>query len=179
MQDRNTSMCPYSKRELEAYAREVQRRIDECDCEVFLNRSEWHASIILRKFIDSARSSIIIFCGHLNKAVYGTLLPNFIKAQERGVEVRVLTESMEVSAIEVAEGLRKIKAFKSLGSKMDLPHFTLIDGIRYRIETDEKDKSAVVCACVGEPDQRKRAGMLSIVFNWLWNGGNDGERAEA
>lgn len=162
--------CPYSEEELSRYAEKVQRLIDKNDCEVFLNRSEWHAAIILRKFIESAKKTISIFCGHLNKNVYGDLLPCFQAAVERGVTVRVLTASPEVCAKEVAEGLRSMGAFQSLKDvDEDAPHFAIVDGMRYRLETCEADKSAVVCAYADTKEQVRRACSLDILFNFLWD----------
>ena len=161
--------CPFSEEELRQYAEKVQKRIDENDCEVFLNRSEWHAAIILRKFIESAKNSISIFCGHLNKNVYGDLLPDFKAAAKRGVAVRVLTASSEVCAESVADGLREISAFQTLRDEDDeIPHFAVVDGIRYRLETNEDDKSAVVCAFTDTRDQITRAVLLSMLFDALW-----------
>ncbi len=147
----------------------MQKRIDENDCEVFLNRSEWHAAIILRKFIESAKDSIRIFCGHLNKNVYGDLLPCFVAAINRGVKVQVLTASPDVCAKDVAEGLRKLDAFQTLHDCDDVPHFAVVDGIRYRLETNEDDKSAVVCAYVDTKEQVRRAFALEILFKFLWD----------
>lgn len=162
-------LCPFSEAELRLYAEKVQNRIDNNDCEVFLNRSEWHAAIILRKFIDSAQETISIFCGHLNKNVYGSLLPSFKAAAERGVLVRVLTAYPDVCAKEVANGLSEMGAFQTLPEEdRETPHFAIIDGMRYRLETNEADKSAVVCAHVGTSEQVKRALMLERLFNILW-----------
>ncbi|MDO4751741.1 MAG: hypothetical protein Q4A24_06500 [Akkermansia sp.] len=166
----NQRICPYSEEELSRYAEKVQRLIDENDCEVFLNRSEWHAAIILRKFIESAKETINIFCGHLNKNVYGDLLPSFQAAAERGVKVRVMTASPEVCAKDVAEGLRSMGAFQSLRDvDEEAPHFAIIDGMRYRLETCEADKSAVVCAYADTKEQVRRAFSLDLLFNFLWD----------
>lgn len=166
----NQRICPYSEEELSRYAEKVQRLIDENDCEVFLNRSEWHAAIILRKFIESAKKTINIFCGHLNKNVYGDLLPSFQAAAERGVTVRVLTASPEVSAKEVAEGLRSMGAFRNLRDEDDtIPHFAIVDGCRYRLETDEEERTAVVCAFAETREQVKRALSLDFLSDILWD----------
>ena len=161
--------CPYSKEELCRYAEKVQRLIDENNCEVFLNRSEWHAAIILRKFVESAKETINIFCGHLNKNVYGDLLPCFQAAAERGVRVRVITASPDVCAQDVAEGLRKLEAFRSLREEDDtIPHFAIVDGCRYRLETDEEEKTAVVCAFAETQEQVNRALSLDFLSDILW-----------
>ncbi len=161
--------CPYSKQELEEYAENVQRRIDENDGELFLNRSEWHAAIILRKFIESAKSSVDIFCGHLNKNVYGDLLPCFRAAHENKVELRVMTASPKICAIEVADGLRQMDAFRSMKvENTSFPHFAVVDGCRYRLETDEADKSAVVCAFAETKEQIQRASSLVLLADLLW-----------
>lgn len=166
----NQRICPYSEEELSRYAEKVQRLIDENDCEVFLNRSEWHAAIILRKFIESAKETINIFCGHLNKNVYGDLLPCFQAAAKRGVRVRVITASPDVCAQNVAEGLRKLEAFRNLSEEDDtIPHFAIVDGCRYRLETDEEEKTAVVCAFAETREQVKRALSLDFLSDILWD----------
>lgn len=165
----NERICPYSEEELSLYAEKVQRLIDENDCEVFLNRSEWHAAIILRKFIESAKQTINIFCGHLNKNVYGDLLPCFQAAHDRGVRVRVMTASPDVCAQSVATGLRELSAFRNLKEADDtIPHFAIVDGCRYRLETDEAEKTAIVCAFAETREQVKRALSLDFLSDILW-----------
>lgn len=159
--------------ELEKYAQEVRRRIDECDCEVFRNSSAEHAAIILREFIDSARSSIHIFCGHLNQQVYGSLLPNLLRAIRRGVEVQVVTAHDELRAQEVAQALREQQRLRSFPAGdesplREMPHFTIVDGMRYRLETDPKNTSAFVCACAMRESQKARANLLDEAFSCLW-----------
>lgn len=162
-------VCPFSKEELREYAEKLQKRMDENIGDVFLNRSEWHAAIILRKFIESARKSIIIFCGHLNKTVYGDLLPSFQAAAKRGVKIRVLTASSHVCATEVADGLRKLGAFQTLGDdEEDAPHFTVVDGLRYRLETNDDDKAAIVCAYASTREHMRRIVKIEHLFNILW-----------
>lgn len=158
---------------LEAYAQEVRRRIEECDCEVFRNRSAEHAAIILREFIDSATASVRIFCGHLSKEVYGNLLPYFRRAHRRGVEVQVVTASDQIDAIEVAEGLREKQALRSFSnadtsSLRELPHFAIVDGKRYRLETNPVEKSALVCAYAMLESQKARANLLDEAFSHIW-----------
>ena len=159
---------------LEAYAQEVRRRIEECDCEVFRNRSAEHAAIILREFIDSATASVRIFCGHLSKEVYGNLLPYFRRAHRRGVEVQVVTASDQIDAIEVAEGLRENQALRSFSGSVEksplreLPHFAIVDGKRYRLETNPVEKSALVCAYAMLESQKARANLLDEAFSHIW-----------
>lgn len=161
--------CPFSEEELRQYAEKVQKRIDENDGEVFLNRSEWHAAIILRKFIESAQETINIFCGHLNKNVYGDLLLSFKDAVDRGVRVRVMTASPVVCAQEVANGLREMRAFRCMKEEdASIPHFAVVDGCRYRLETDEEEKTAVVCAFAESGDEVKRAYSLDFLSDLLW-----------
>lgn len=167
MSDHETE-CPFSAEELAEYEQEVRRRVRECDSAMFRNRSEWHAAIILREFVRAARQSVSILCGHLNKAVYGALWPDFEAALDRGVQVRVVIERGEASAQEVAEKLAERGAFRSLGVETGLPHFALIDGIRYRAELKEADKDALVCACAKEQVQLLTVARMSFWADELW-----------
>lgn len=165
------SSCPYSKPELDAYAEVVRRRISEEDDELFRNKSVWHAAIILREFVLSAKKSVRIFCGHLNNAAYGKLLSVFKAAVGNGVDVKVLTASCDISAKAVANGLMEMDAFRVMNEETDFPHFAVVDGKRYRIETDEEDKSAIVCACAQSEEKQRTATSLEVVFETFW--GND------
>lgn len=167
MSDHETE-CPFSAEELQRYEREVRRRIKECDGTAFLNKSEWHAAIIVREFLRSARDSVRILCGRLNKAVYGGLIREFNAAFARGVDVRVLTEYDDVSAVALAEELRAQNAFHSLGHGVDMFHFLVVDGVRYRAERAEADKSALVCACASSERERWRVAMMEDIFDDLW-----------
>lgn len=160
--------CSLMEAELTEYAKKVQRRIDENDSDEFLNHSELHAAIILRKFIESARKSIYIFCGRLNRNVYGDLLPCFKAADDRGVKVRVVTAYSDVCAEDVAAGLKEMKAYNVLSEPDDeTPHFALIDECRYRIETSEEEKSAIVCAYAETREQALRVCSLKLLFDLL------------
>lgn len=162
--------CTFTQDELAQYAEEVQKRIDENNCEVFLNRSEWHAAIILRKFVESAKDTVNIFCGHLNKNVYGDLLPSFQEALKRGVRVRVMTAHPDVSAEQVAEKLRQLGAFRNFMKADDtIPHFAIVDGSRYRLETDDNEKTALVCAFAETREQVEQALSLDCLSDILWD----------
>ena len=162
-------ICPFSPDELLRYEKEVRRRILEKDGGTFLNKSAWHASIILREFLRSAQDNVRILCGKLNEAVYGTLWPEFESAIERGVRVQVLTESRDVSATALAESLRARGAFRSLSGPCGIFHFAIVDGMRYRAEREEVDKSALVCACASNSKELWRVHMMGEIFDDLWS----------
>ena len=160
--------CPYSKQELEEYAAVVRLCIQNEDDALFRNKSVWHAAIILREFISAAQESVRVFCGRLNSAVYGKLLSEFKAACERGVDVKVLTVSSNVCAVDVAKNLVMQGAFRVMNEETDFPHFVLVDGKRYRLETDEEDKSAIVCACAQSDENVRMAASLDVVFDTFW-----------
>ena len=167
MSDHETE-CPFSEEELAEYTQEVRRRVKECDSAVFRNRSVWHAVIILREFIHAAQRSIDIFCGYLNNAVYGTLWPDFEAAMRRGVTVRVIIEGCVPSAKDLAAKLEERKAFRVLGVDSGLPHFALIDGMRYRAELNESAKDALVCAYAREQVQLQTVARMEFWMEELW-----------
>ncbi|MBR5887712.1 MAG: hypothetical protein IKZ07_05830 [Akkermansia sp.] len=160
--------------ELKQYAAEIRRRIEECDGEVFRNKSARHAAIIIKEFIASAKESVYIYCGHLNHLVYGELKDVFEKAMaekdtEQTPQIQVLTESNEIDCPNLANFLREKHAFRSLGKSMEIPHFIVVDAKRYRIETNEMEKTALVCACTQTEAQKKRALMMNELFKIMWS----------
>lgn len=158
-----------SENELARYAIEVRRRINECDGEVFRNKSARHASIILREFIESAKESVFVFCGQLNRLVYGDLLDSFTKVVEEEKQVRVVIEGDYAAASEVASYLTSKGALRRLRKDVGIPHFVVVDAIRYRLEIDECDKSALVCAYAKTEEQQYRAQALNAVSEILWD----------
>lgn len=166
--------APFSSEELARYEGKVQKMIENGNGEIFLNRSVWHAGIILRQFIKSAKASVKIFCGHLNKEVYGGLKPSFEDAIDRGVAVRVLTAHQDIQAHNVAKFLETSGSFRAMPESnesapyLTAPHFAIIDGIRYRIETNDGDKSAIVCAYASTKEQLSQVEDLERLFELFW-----------
>ena len=155
--------------DLELYAEDIRRRIQDNDCEVFRNKSALHASIILREFIKSAKDTVFIFCGHLNKFVYEHLFDVFQTAIQKGVNIKVITESDTPDSVKLAQLLREKDRYRSVRQDMKIPHFVIVDGKRYRMETDEAEKTALVCACVCTEEQKKRALVMNKLFQAMWN----------
>lgn len=155
--------------DLEFYAEDIRRRIQDNDCEVFRNKSALHASIILREFIKSARDTVFVFCGHLNKHVYEHLLEDFQTAIQKEVDIKVITESETPDSVKLAQLLREKDRYRSVKQDLKIPHFVIVDGKRYRIETDEAEKTALVCACVCTEEQKKRALVMNKLFQAMWN----------
>lgn len=172
-----------SPEDLEKYAESVRLRIRMKKSELFPNRSSKHARIILEEFIKAAESSIRIYCGKLNKAVYSGLKDAFVGALSRHVSIQVMTsctagdiESTDLAKWLVTGGcsLPAREDMLRAGSKYpDFPHFAIIDSKMYRLEVDEQKKQAIVCA-YDEGDTSSGtsiAARLTGLFPTLWNEG--------
>lgn len=167
-------MIPKEDTELKQYAEEIRRRIKDCDGEVFRNKSAYHAAIIIKEFIASAKESVYIYCGHLNHLVYGDLRDVFEKAMaessaEQTPQIQVITESNEIDCPNLANFLREKHAIRSFGKSMEIPHFIVVDSKRYRIETNDKEKTALVCAYTQTEEQKDRAQMMNNLFKVMWD----------
>lgn len=154
--------------ELAQYRRDVQTCIAECDGTIFPNNCPDKTFIVLQEFIRSAKEDVCIYCGHLNAAVYEPLLDDFEKALARRVEVRVVCSPGEVEARVLAEKLREGGHLRVLAEEVPVSHFAVIDGLRYRIETDQTKKEAFVCAYAGE-EQKERMQIIKEVHGILWD----------
>lgn len=157
-----------TRAELEQYRKDVKTRIAQNDGTIFPNNCPDKTSIVLQEFIKSAKESVCIYCGHLNAAVYGDLQSDFEDAIARGVEVRVICAPGEIGAKELAEKLSDGDHFRILKEEVPVSHFAVVDGLRYRIETDQDSKEAFVCAYAGG-EQLNRIQMIEGVHNLLWD----------
>lgn len=153
--------------ELKQYRIDVRTRIAENDGTIFPNNCPDKTAIVLQEFIKAAERSVHIYCGRLNAAVYEDLKPDFEDAIARGVEVRVVCAYKQISAKSLAEKLRVGDHFRQLSEELELPHFAVVDGRRFRIETDQKSKEAFVCAYATD-EQLERVRRVEMVHRMLW-----------
>lgn len=145
---------------IEEYRDFIKYLADSKDTRIFLNSDEEHALEVLVQLFRQATHSIKIFAGCLyehvgNQPEYISELSNFI---ERGGELRILLNkynqekakesqlfkrlamhAKQEHNIEVKE--TKAKAFfkADLGQEI---HFTVVDNLGYRIETDIEKRTA-------------------------------------
>lgn len=157
-----------TEKELMQYRRDVKTRIAENDGTIFPNNCPDKTAIVLQEFIREAKKSVCIYCGHLNAAVYENLQSDFENAIARDVTVRVICAPGEISAKGLAEKLREGKHFRILNEEVSVSHFSVVDGLRYRIETNQDNKEALVCAYAGE-EQQDRVKMMEEVHAILWD----------
>ena len=157
-----------TRAELEQYRKDVKTRIAQNDGTIFPNNCPDKTSIVLQEFIKSAKERVCIYCGHLNAAVYGDLQSDFEDAIARDVKVRVICAPGEIGAKELAEKLSDGDHFRILKEEVPVSHFAVVDGLRYRIETDQDSKEAFVCAYAGD-EQQPRVRIIEGVHGILWD----------
>ena len=159
------------RNELEKYADEVRRRISEGVGGVFCNMSPAHASVIVESFLDAAQDNIRILCHRLAEDVYGRITDVFRRVlSEEKIRVQVVTNALyeDIESKDLARMLRA-KGALHCGYKKSLPHFIVSDGCRYRLETDEELRTAVVCASTANDKKRKEvAKIINDKFDDIW-----------
>ena len=145
---------------IEEYRDFIKYLADSKDTRIFLNSDEEHALEVLVQLLRQATQSIKIFAGCLyehvgNQPEYISELSNFI---ERGGELRILLNKYNQEKakesqlfkrlamyakkehnIEVKE--TKAKAFFKADPGQEI-HFTVVDNLGYRIETDIEKRTA-------------------------------------
>ena len=181
MSHKNEQCNCQNNAELAKYAESVRARILVQNGDIFLNKSPEHAHIILREFIQAAKRSIHIYCGCLTKNVYKGLQPYFGNAYNQGVDLRVITveEPNNKSDKEVVDYLQKNDILRYLTPETrdklaNLPHFAIVDGrdskgAKYRFETNQDEKTAIVCAYAKDEDSIHRGADMETIFDTLWN----------
>lgn len=181
MSHKNEQYNCQNNAELAKYAESVRARILVQNGDIFLNKSPEHAHIILREFIQAAKRSIHIYCGCLTKNVYKGLQPYFGNAYNQGVDLRVITaeEPNSDSDTDIVEYFKKNEILKYLSPEArtklaKLPHFAIMDGkdkegAKYRLETNQDEKTAIVCAYSKDADSSHRVFDMETIFASLWN----------
>ncbi len=170
-----------SNAELSQYAESVRARILVQNGDIFLNKSPEHARIILREFIQAAKRSIHIYCGRLTNTVYKGLQPYFGNAYNQGIDLKVITvekpngnSEQELVDYLKENGILKYLVTETREKVATLPHFAIIDGeskegAKYRLETDQDEKTAIVCAYAKSQESTMRGKNMEIIFEDLWN----------
>ncbi|WP_146017827.1 hypothetical protein [Akkermansia muciniphila] len=147
------------------YEEQVKILIRENSNEIISNSSSKHAIILFKNFFKEARSSIYIFCGKLSKTVYDDIhvIDAMRSALENGIDVKVIISQKKPESTLFSELLRQYnKKINCLNAIVDINHFCVIDNCRYRLETDQEEKTAIACAY-----EENIGTKLSNIFNIL------------
>ncbi len=158
--------------QISEYAMSVRARIDAQNGDLFENTSPAHARLIIKEFLRASQRCVQVFCGKLNRQVYGDLVQDFLAAIARGVEVQVLIEQPHAESAELAGKLlqeQRLRQIRDVADVADLPHFIVCDGKMYRLETHEGNTSALVCAYAPASEStNSMAEAMQNTFRFLW-----------
>ncbi len=156
--------------ELAKYAESVRAYIRSESDTVFQNNSPQHAAVIISEFLLAARETAYIFCGRLSDAVYKNLKVFFAMAQGRGVDVKVITatDCEHLESRDLVVYLQENQLLRCAPKLAEYPHFLIIDGKRFRLEVNQKEKQAIVCASATKGEAGQIAERLNASFNTLW-----------
>ncbi len=157
--------------EIDAYAKQLRLRIKHQIGILLPNKDHRYASAIVEEFLRAARKYVHIFCGHLGEDVYASRYLDFEDAVERGIDVKVITyEPYEaLQSRELAAYLYEKGCLRWDGTRESVPHFIVADGLMFRLETDSRERTAVVCAYAQEYEfNRNLAARLDANFDKMW-----------
>ncbi|MDR0961351.1 MAG: hypothetical protein LBM62_02160 [Mediterranea sp.] len=155
------------------YESYINKLADEGRNEIFYNSSDAHAAIVLRALAKHAKKEIRILCKNMctdvsNNKDYLSLLEKFLRENSSHI-ISVLFTDYSDSFCDLPVG----KLFQRYGNQVTLRalnnisilynekpvHFTVVDGIAFRIETDIDNKMAF-----GNFNSPEQAKVLDTVF---------------
>ncbi len=157
--------------EIAAYAEQLRLRINNKIGLLLPNKDHRYASAIVEEFLHAAREYVHIFCGHLGEDVYASRYFDFEDAVERGVDVKVVTYKSyeDLESKKLASYLCNKKRLRWDVRRASVPHFIVVDGLMFRLETDPKERTAVVCAFAPEYEfNRSLVARLEANFDKIW-----------
>ena len=153
------------------------------DCRVFLNSDEEHALTVFVQLFQVAQKEIKIFAGCLCKHVgnqpeYVVALSEYI---ERGGVLRILLNEYDENAAKDSNLYKRLAYYISTGHPVEIKtttarpylssdpdkksiHFTEVDGVAYRLETDIEKRTAE-CSF----NNPAMASAISDFFDGLYN----------
>ena len=153
------------------------------DSRVFLNSDEDHALAVFVQLFQIAQKEIKIFAGCLckhvgNQTEYVVALSEFI---ERGGAIRILLNDYDENAAKESTLYKRLAYYISKGYPVEVKtttarpylsndpdkkpiHFTEVDGVAYRLETDI-DKRTAECSL----NNPAMAGAIATFFDGLYN----------
>ena len=152
------------------YRESFRKMIEADNPEVISNISTEHAIVILQELIQSAQQSVHIVSHKLSSDVYGNeQLEKIITKKVNCVQFHIAVRSNFLESQECFKSLEKnqIKYFKVKKEfKEKLFDYCVVDAKRFRLETDPKERKAVVCACDTEMGE-KLVNLFNVVTDPL------------
>lgn len=137
-----------SDSQLLAYRNSFRKMIENDAPEIIGNISSEHAVIIIQELIRSAKRDVRIICHKLSSDIYGNEeTQNAInEALGRGVEFHVAIKNAVPEACERILKASNHEIRRVHPNFMNVPDFCVVDGKRWRIETNPEKREAKVCA---------------------------------
>lgn len=152
--------------ELREYRKLFQQMIQDNDPGIINNSSRAHAKVILQELIRSAQKEILIQCSHLARDIYGdkTTQQLLSEAISRGVTVSIaIRDACPDAANFCADLMRQFPASIHCNTTVFPSDFCVVDTLRFRLETDQDNGKAYVCANNTEISTRLREIYTSTV----------------
>ncbi len=142
-------MAPIMNAELREYRELFQQMIQDNDPGIIDNSSRAHAKVILQELIRSAQEEILIQCSHLAQDIYGDAnTQQLLKAAtQRGVLVSIAIRDACPEADTFCNEMRQ--TFPDIihcNTSVFSSDFCVVDSRRFRLETDQDNGKAYVCA---------------------------------
>ena len=161
--------------ESDLYEKLVRSMLESGNSDEISNGKPEHAAVIFKLFFEFATAKVLIFCKDLNSSVFGDdrILMAAVKAVERGVSIRVITQSAEVQKNKFSDWLSKMASEgtcvsfkKCLDSHhfVKLPaNFAVMDEKAFRLEPNNQNIQAK--ACMNNPKLAKDLGSVFQVMD--------------
>lgn len=159
-----------ANRMMEEYRTNVRGLFDACSPAIVGNASSRHAAILIEEMVLHAEHSFSAFAGHMNPIVWNEkVMAALAGAANRGVAIKLVVEkscdpiSNGTMPEEIRKFVRKLDQESIEKLSGNLAHCATGDGKSMRIETDDKQKSAMFSA--NNPDL---AGKVLNVVDGLY-----------
>lgn len=135
--------------ELREYRKLFQQMIQDNDPGIIDNSSRAHAKVILQELIRSARKEILIQCSHLAQDIYGDENTQQLlkEATKRDVRVSIAIRDACPEADTFCNEMRQnFPGIIHCNTSVFNSDFCVVDARRFRLETDQENGKAYVCA---------------------------------
>lgn len=151
---------------LSEYRKLFQQMIQDNDPGIIDNSSRAHAKVILQELIRSAREEILIQCSHLAQDIYGDKDTQRLlqEAIGRGVRVSIAIRDACPEAYAFCNEMRQV--FSNIihcNTSVFSSDFCVVDSRRFRLETDQENGKAYVCAYNVTISERLREIYHSVI----------------
>lgn len=150
--------------ELELYRIMIARAIAENDEYIIPNKSTEKARILIDELIKSSKSTIHIKCTQFAAEVYDyDVVESLRLAQARGCEVKIAIQNDASKIDEYRKVILALFDAKFNCGEASQQDFCVIDGKRYRLETDKATRTAKACACDVQTSQDLEAKFAMLM----------------